>query len=143
MQTWVDLKIADGAYRFQFGLAQIKELETKCDAGLGRIYARTLAGRFGPAADQVLPLEGDYRFTELIEIIRQGLIGGNHAEIDGEVRTVSSVRANDIIMNYLINPGPDRLNVAVVWSIAASALHALVEGYTPPGEVGAGDIPAA
>jgi hypothetical protein len=142
VQTWVDIKFADGVYRFQFGLGQISELEKKCDAGLGRIFARTLAGRYGFTPADALPLEAEYRFTELVEIIRQGLIGGNHAEIDGQPKTVSSVRANDLIANYVLNPGPDRWPVSAVWNLAASVLHALIEGYTPPGEASAGESPA-
>lgn len=143
MQTWVDLKFADGEYRFQFGLSQISELEKKCEAGLGRIYARTLAGRYGTGKGESLPLEADYRFSDLVEIIRQGLIGGNHAVVDGVPKTVSSVRANDLIASYVLSPGPERMSVSAIWDLAASALYPLIEGYTPPGEAVAGDHPAA
>ena len=143
MQTWVDIKFADGEYRFQYGLSQISELEKKCEAGLGRIYARTLAGRYGTGKGESLPLEAEYRFSELVELIRQGLIGGNQATVDGEPKTVSSVRANDLIANYILSPGPERMPVSSVWDLAVSAIYPLIEGYTPPGEAGAGPAPAA
>lgn len=129
MQTWVDLPFADGEYRFSFGLGQISELEKKCDAGLGKIYARTLAGRYGLDIDSILPLEADYRFAELIEVIRQGLIGGNHGIVDG---AIVPVRANDLVSAYLFNPSDQRLPVKETWALAASILSALVEGYVPP-----------
>jgi hypothetical protein len=129
VQTWVDIPFADGAYRFSFGLMQIAELEKKCDAGLGKIYARTLAGRYGLKADDVLPLEADYRFAELIEVIRQGLIGGDHGIVDG---VVVPVRANDLVSAYLFSPSDHRMPVKETWALAASVLSALVEGYVPP-----------
>jgi hypothetical protein len=142
MQTWVDIKFADGEYRTALGAAQIHELEKKCDAGLGRIYARTLAGRYGSGAGQVLPLEAEYRFSELIEIIRQGLIGGGECVVDGATKKVSSVRANDLLAHYVLDVGNDRMNVAAVWDLAVSILYPLIEGYTPPGEASAGESPA-
>jgi len=129
VQTWVELPFADGTYRFSFGLMQIAELEKKCDAGLGKIYARTLAGRYGLAADDVLPLEADYRFAELIEVIRQGLTGGDHGVVDG---TVVPVRANDLVSAYLFSPSDHRMPVKETWALAAAILSALVEGYVPP-----------
>lgn len=140
MQTWVDLPFADGEYRFSFGLGQISELEKKCDAGLGKIYARTLAGRYGLDVDAILPLEGDYRFAELIEVIRQGLIGGNHGTVDGQPVTV---RANDLVSAYLFSPNDSRIPVKETWALAASILSALVEGYTPPTPKKKADQPEA
>ena len=108
---------------------QIAELEKKCDAGLGKIYARTLAGRYGLAADDVLPLEADYRFAELIEVIRQGLIGGDYGVVDGVNVTV---RPNDLVAAYLFSPSDHRQPVKETWALAAAVLSALVEGYVPP-----------
>lgn len=131
MQTWLDLPCFDGVYTFKLGLAQISEIEKKCDAGIGAIYARTLAGRYGLDEAAVLPTEGAYRFSELVEIIRQGLIGGKHAMIGGADVLITSTRANELIQNYLLD-GPDRIVMRQTWAIAASVLSALIEGYTPP-----------
>lgn len=142
MQTWVDIACFDGVYTFKLGLAQISELEKKCDAGIGAIYARTLRGRYGLGDGDVLPDQSDYRFSELVEIIRQGLIGGKHALIDGVDRVISSARANELIANYVLD-GPERLVMRQTWAIAASVMSALIEGYEPPKKAEPGEGPAA
>ena len=141
MQTWLDLPCFDGVYTFKLGLAQISELEKKCDAGIGAIYARTLQGRYGLGDGEILPTEGQYRFSELVEVIRQGLIGGKHALVDGADVLISSARANELIANYLLD-GPDRMVVRQTWAIAAAVLTALIEGYAPPKKAEPADEPA-
>lgn len=131
MQTWADIAFADGEYRFALGLQQISELEKKCDAGLGRIYARTLAARFGLKPDEVVPTEAEYRFSELVEVIRQGLIGGGQGQVDGSEVKVSSIRANELVNAYLLTPAT-RNPVRETWALAAAILSALIEGYSPP-----------
>lgn len=143
MQTWVDLPFADGVYTFRLGLGQISEIERKQDAGLGRIFARTMAGRYGYGADEILPEQADYRFADLVEVIRQALIGGNHARVGDADVQVSSSRADELIRHYLTNASDGRMPVKRVWSLAASILGALIEGYSPPGEADAGQAPAS
>lgn len=137
MQTWIDLQFADGEYPFALGLQQINELEKKCDAGLGRIFARTLAGRYGLDVDQIQPELAEYRYGDLIEVVRQGLIGagamGLRGKVDGlDVPPLSSSRANDLVSAYLINPTTQRMAVKFTWKVAATVLAALIEGYAPP-----------
>lgn len=141
MQTWVDLKFADGEYRFFLGPSQIAELEKKCDAGIGRIYGRTLAGRYGLADGDVLPEQAEYRFSELIEIVRQALIGGAHGVVDGVAASVSSIRANELIQRYVLSQ-EDRIAMRTLWALAAGILSALIEGYDPDPNVGPADEPA-
>ena len=141
MQTWVDIPCFDGVYTFKLGLAQISELEKKCDAGVGAIYARTLRGRYGLADGDVMPEQGEYRFSELIEVIRQGLIGGKSARVDGVDVLITSSRANELVTNYLLD-GPERLVMRQTWALAATILSALIEGYEPPKKAGPGDAPA-
>lgn len=131
MQTWVDLPCFDGTYTFKLGLAQISELEKKCDAGIGAIYARTLRGRYGLGDGDVMPDQADFRFTELVEVVRQGLIGGAKALVDGVDVTVTGARANQLVANYLLD-GPERMVMRQTWALAASVLSALIEGYDPP-----------
>lgn len=132
MQTWIDLKFADGEYCFKLGLEQIKEIERKCDAGIGAIYARTSKGRYGFEDGQVYPEIAEYRFPELVEVIRQGLIGGNCGIVDGADVRVSSVRANDLIEAYLLSPTDKRVVMTEVWALAYAILNALIHGYEPP-----------
>ncbi|MEH3121169.1 MAG: gene transfer agent family protein [Sphingomonas phyllosphaerae] len=141
MQTWVDLKFADGEYRFFLGPAQIAELEKKCDAGIGRIYGRTLAGRYGTGDDEVMPDQGDYRFSELREIVRQGLIGGAQGVVDGDEVQVSSIRANELVERYVLSRR-GRITLRALWALAASILFALIEGYDPDPKAEPGSDPA-
>ncbi|WEK42983.1 MAG: gene transfer agent family protein [Candidatus Sphingomonas colombiensis] len=141
MQTWVDLKFADGEYRFFLGPAQIHELEKKCDAGIGRIYGRTLAGRYGLNEGDILPEQADYRFAELIEVLRQALIGGGHCVVDGVAASVSSIRANELIQRYVLSQD-DRIAMRTLWALAAGILSALIEGYDPDPKAEPADEPA-
>lgn len=141
MQTWIDLKFADGEYTFKLGLAQIAEIERKCDAGIGAIYARTLQGRYGLGDADIMPTEGAYRFSDLVEVIRQGLIGGKHGTVDGTDVLVTSTRANELIANYVLD-GPDRMAMRQTWALAAAILAALIEGYSPPKKGEPGESPA-
>ena len=143
MQTWVDLPFADGRYLFRLGLAQIAELERKCDAGIGRIYARTRAGRYGFEPGEALPDQGEYRWAELVEVIRQALIGGGEGLVDGNDVKVSPVRANDLVEAYLLGATDKRMVGTNVWALAYTILNALIEGYTPPKKDEPGESPAA
>lgn len=128
MKTHVDLKFADGEYRFALGLAQIHELQTKCSAGIGAIYARVLQGRV-PAEDIGHPLYGAYHVGDLVETIRQGLIGGGEGQVDGQVVQVTATRANELVERY--GPGADGVPLAEMWKLAAAILFAKIEGYEP------------
>lgn len=132
MQTWVDLKFADGQYTFKLGLAQIVEIERKCEAGIGAIYARTIKGRYGYQDGEIYPDLAEYRFAELVEVVRQALIGGGSGEVDGTPVTVSSVRANDLVDRYILGATDQRMAMTQVWSLAFAILSALIEGYAPP-----------
>lgn len=126
----IDLAFADGTYRFALGLAQIRELQTKCGAGLGEIYARVIQGR---VPDQLAepggghPAFARYTLDDLYETIRQGLIGGGQAMVDGAEVTVGPMRANELVQRYL-----EPLPVAQWWDLAAAILYATIEGYADP-----------
>lgn len=128
MQTHIDLAFADGSYRFALGLEQIHELQTKCKVGIGGLYARVLQGRLteDPTSGGH-PQFGAYYQEDLVETVRQGLIGGGEGIVDKQPVTVSAMRANDMVQNYLL-PMP----VARQWDLAAAILYAKIEGYTPP-----------
>lgn len=132
MQTWIDLRFADGEYSFRLGLAQISEIERRCDAGIGAIFARTSKGRYGFADGEIVPEAAEYRFGELVEVIRQALIGGNAGIVDGNEVKVSSLRAGELIDRYVLAVTDQRMILTEVWKLAYSILHALMHGYTPP-----------
>lgn len=128
MQTWVALAFADGEYDFRLGLAQINEIETKCGP-LGEVFARLLRGRYiiGGGEETGAPNEAAWKVSDLVEVIRQGLIGGGKARIDGEEVAITSHRVNELIRNYVL----DR-PLSESWTLAAAILSALIQGYEPP-----------
>lgn len=129
MQTHIDLPFADGEYRFALGLAQIHELQTKCGAGIGAIYARVLQGRVPDDPNVGHPHYGAYDVRDLVETIRQGLIGGGEGRADGAEVKVTASRANELVERY--GPGADGVPLSEMWKLAASILYAKIEGYGP------------
>jgi hypothetical protein len=125
VQTHIDLAFADGTYRFALGLAQINELQIKCNAGIGAIFARVLQGRVTEDVSTGHPAYAAYYLTDLTETVRQGLIGGGSGIVDGQEVKVSSLRANALIDNYLL-----ALPLMEQWDLAAAILHAKIIGYT-------------
>lgn len=142
MQTWVDLKFADGEYTFKLGIGQIAEIERKCDAGIGAIYARVMRGRYGLGVDEIMPVDAEYRFAEMIEVVRQGLIGGGGGVVDGNGVRVTSIRANELLERYVYGNGFDRQALRETWALTAAILGALIEGYDPPKKAEPGESPA-
>lgn len=129
MQTHVDLKFADGEYRFALGLAQIHEIQTKCGAGIGAVYARVLQGRMPDDVEVGHPGFAAYNVVDLVETIRQGLIGGGEGRVNGEVVKVTALRANELVERY--GPGADGVPLSEMWKLAAAILFAKIEGYGP------------
>lgn len=128
MQTHIDLKFADGTYRFALYLPQLQELQVKCgNVGIGAIYARVLAGRVKDDVTVGHPAFAAYHIDDLRETARQGLIGGALAWVDDQEVKVGPMRANDLIARYF-----DPLPLMEQWNIAAAILHAKVDGYVPP-----------
>jgi hypothetical protein len=126
VQTHVDLKFADGEYRFALGLAQIHELQTKCGTGIGAIYARVVQGRVTDDIGVGHPAYAAYHLEDLRETIRHGLIGGGEGVVDGLPVKVSPLRANELVERYL-----EDMPLAEQWNLAAAILYAKIEGYVP------------
>lgn len=133
MQTSVDITCFDGEYTFRLPMSGIMAIEQKCGAGIGEIHARTLVGRYtnGDVAFGA-PLEGRYRYGDLIEIIRQGLIGGNSGLVDGQQIKVNSLLANHLIATYVSADSDNPVERA--WELAASVLYGCIHGYEPAAE---------
>lgn len=128
MQNTIDLDFADGLYTFALPLARIDELQRKTGIGIGALFARVLKGCIRVGDDVVMaPHVAEFHAMDLIETIRQGLIGGNHGVVDGQEITVSPALANRLIESYVATrPLSDS------WSLAASVLGAVIVGYEPP-----------
>jgi hypothetical protein len=134
MQTHRILAFGDGEYRFQLGMGQILAVEEKCGMGIGAVYRHIMLGRYAKDdADFGYALEGDYGMPMLIEICRQGLIGGNSGFVDGQDVQVSDHRATHLVRTYL---HPENGNpIMKAWDLAAAIVHACVQGYEPAEEV--------
>jgi hypothetical protein len=96
---------ADGEYRFRLGLAQLRELQEKCDAGPDHIRQRIETGT--------------WRVDDLRETLRLGLIGGGLAPekalgivkryVDGRPLYESRLPAQIVLMAALVGAGDEDL----------------------------------
>jgi len=125
LRTNLTLEFADGEYEFRLTLAGIQELQEKTGADFGVVYARLLAGRYtdGKGGSFGMPTEAKWNINDLINVIRQGLIGGKRGVVDEKVIEVTPIIANRLIQTYVIDhPLKD------AWSLAAAIVWACVEG---------------
>ena len=128
-QSAITLAFGDGEYTFRLGIAQIEELQRKCGVGIGGLCARLLKGRYQIAGLPIgTPNEAEFFLADVVEPIRQGLIGGNEGVVDGVQIAVSTVRANQLIEAYVLPPRP----LADAWTLSAAIVGALIAGYSPP-----------
>jgi hypothetical protein len=122
------LEFGDGEYLFRLGLKQIAELQEKCGSGLGVIFARVIRGRIeiSPSKTLGVPTHGEWKYEDLRETIRLGLIGGGAGTVaDREVK-VTAMLAKTLVERYI-----DDIPKREAWTIAAAILTACIEGYTP------------
>ncbi len=139
MANFIEMPFADGVYRFALPLGQIAEIQRKCGAGIGEIFARVLAGAHQRGGQILLsPAEARFEVLDLIETVRHGLIGGKQGEVNGELVAVTSADANRMVQTYL-EPEP----LMVAWELAVAILGALIVGYEPPAKDEPGNGPAA
>jgi hypothetical protein len=86
MQTALTLPFADGTYLFRLPIKRIVEIE----------------GKAGPIdAVRHRLMNGGFSIHDVVETIRQGLIGGGKGEVDGRPVEVTALRANSLIENYV------------------------------------------
>jgi hypothetical protein len=126
----IDLEFADGEYTFTLGLEQIEELQRKCSIGIGGLFARVLKGCVKEPITGTIyvnPSAGEFFAVDIIETLRQGLIGGGKGVVDGVETKVTHILANNLIKTYVL-----ARPLADSWSLAAAVLGACVVGYDPP-----------
>ncbi len=144
MQNKIDIVFADGLYTFALPLARINELERKVaagtgtPAGIGSIFARVLKGCARVGDDMVqAPALAEFYAIDLIETIRQGLIGGNHGVVNEQDITVSPALADRLITSYVMERP-----LTESWATAASVLATCIVGYEPPADKKKAEPPA-
>lgn len=125
MANSIELDFADGAYLFALPLERIDELQRKTGSGIGGLFARVVKGANRIGDDVVLaPGSAEFYALDLIETIRQGLIGGGRGVVDGKELTVTPVLAQRLVANYVLNRP-----LAEAWELAVSILGAVIVGY--------------
>lgn len=134
MQTCRDIDFGDGTYTVMLGMGQIIAIEEKCRDRIGAIHRHLLAGRYAKqdGSDFGYSLEGDYGATEVLEICRQGLIGGARGFVDGRDIKVTDHLATHLVRTYLHPENGNPLMKA--WDMATAIVQACVIGYEPATE---------
>lgn len=128
MPNHIWLNFGNGVYLAHLKNKRIDAVESVTGASLGDIYARSMSGMYRDADGAWIVMPGEARWTnkELVEIVRQGFIGGGKAVIDGVEKAVNDFQINDAITSYL-----DERPRVELWKLAAAILHATMEGYEP------------
>ncbi len=118
-QLSITLPFADGQYNFALYGPQIGEIQRKCNIGIGGLLGRLLTGVYIDTDGNMVadPLGGIWHDADIVEVIRQGLIGGG----------TDAIRANELIDTYVTSQ-PRKPS----WLVAAAIVKALIEGYEPP-----------
>lgn len=138
MGNTIELQFADGLYEFALPLDRIDELQRKTSTGIGGLFARVIKGANRIGDDIVLaPASAEFYALDLIETVRQGLIGGGKGVVDGTEVKVTPVLAQRLVTNYLLNQP-----FSQAWELAVSILGAVIVGYDPPGGDEPGESPA-
>ena len=129
-QEVMQLSFADGVYNFKLTLHGIKEIQEKTGSGIGAVWKRLAASRLNFIGEDVgVPNEAEFKIEDIIEPIRQGLIGGGEGEADGDAVKVTAHVANRLIEAYIINEP-----LQTGWALAYAIVGGLIEGYSPPEE---------
>jgi hypothetical protein len=131
----IELEFGDGAYTFALPLPQIAELQRKCDAGIGALYARVVRGCIpDPKSEKgewvLNPSTAEFYAIDIIETVRHALIGGQKGVVNGEEVKVTPIIANRLVETYVL--GAPLIDG---WKIAATVLGVCVLGYDPPKKV--------
>lgn len=126
----IELNFANGEYTFALPAPRIDELQRKTGAGVGALFARLLRGVVRDPITQGLffdARQADFYWADIVETIRQGLIGGGRGVVDEVEVKVTPVTAEQLVKNYVL----DRPLVES-WEHAVSIIGACVNGYEPP-----------
>lgn len=126
----MQLSFGDGVYSFRLTLHGIKEVQEKTGSGIGAVWQRLAASRLNFIGQDVgVPEAAQFKIEDVIEPIRQGLIGGGVGEVDGSEVKVTAHVANRLIETYVV---PEPLQEA--WKLSYAIVGGLIEGYAAPEE---------
>jgi hypothetical protein len=125
----IDLNFADGIYLFALPLERIDELQRKTGVGIGGLFSRVLKGCSIDENNAIFqsPKSAEFYAGDVVETIRQGLIGGGKGIVNGTEIVVTPTLANKLVENYVLcRP------LMEGWDVAANILGACIIGYEPP-----------
>ena len=112
----ITLAFGDGEYDFFLPWAACAEIERKSgNVPIMQIYARVASGQAST--------------SDIVETIRQGLLGGESGTADGQPIEVKPHVANALIERYVT--GSDRRPISESWQLAEAILAAALVGYEP------------
>ncbi len=125
MDTATELGFADGTYRFWLPMPQILELERKCGGKSVFAMFDQIGAGLGLSEDRPVYLGGGSAMvTDIREVIRLALIGGNSAMIDGEEKQIGPNAARQLVEDYVYPARPLVEAQHLAWAI----LHAAING---------------
>lgn len=133
MDTATDFDFADGTYRFWLPMPQTIELERNCGQrdDQGKLHPKSIMTLFeqineamGPDGNGSAVWIGGGAASpfELNEVIRLGLIGGNHGEAGGMVIEVGPIVAKRLVAEYGYPARPVREVMGHAWRILYAAI---------------------
>ncbi len=117
MNAFIDLSFGDGEYTFKLPARQIFALEEKAGTGVLAIYYQVA--------------DGTAKLATLLEIVRQGLIGGEHGVVNGEAIKVNHHLANHLVSTYAEPPAS---TIQELTKLVTAILAACITGYEPTNE---------
>lgn len=108
-QLWVKFFFGNGEYVFHLKHPQMRELEDMNGVGIGAIYRRMATSA--------------YYASDIVQILRLGLVGGGSGEVMGE-----EVKVTDRIAHDLVNRYQEGMTMTDKWSIAMACIAAAMIG---------------
>lgn len=121
--TAVELKFADGEYRFFLPMREIVQLERECDKSVIQMcdeMGQSL-GLSPGSADIHFIGGGPTRYLELRATIRLALIGGNKGMVDSVEKPVGPLTAKSLVETY-VDGRPIAETLPVAWTVLNAAV---------------------
>lgn len=124
----IEMLFADGAYTFALPAPRIEELQRKTGIGIGELPPRLWAG-LNVVGQKVIvdPNATKFHYADIVETIRQALIGGGTGVVNGEEVKVTPAVAERLLQSYVFTQP-----IGEYQSLAATVVTACVHGYEPP-----------
>lgn len=130
----IELNFGDGEYLFALTVPRLIELQEKTGDGIGELHARMMKGVVRSSEGiALIPNYAEFRILDLIETIRQALIGGGKGIVEGQEVEVTPLVAQRLMENYVVDRnGNLRCTLYELWNTAFAILGVCVMGFDPP-----------